>query len=131
VQWRAQVIAQWPPARALIDPLCEAIGCASEAPRRLDALTVESTALTRLGAPGAYRLSVVLHNRAAVPVLAPAVELSLTDSQGQLVARKALTAAQLGAAQSSVPGGGEATLQAAFTMRDRPVIGYTVEIFYP
>lgn len=47
----------------------------------------------RAGAGGkvhVYRLSVALRNRAALEVALPALELSLTDSQGQLVARRVL-----------------------------------------
>ncbi|MED5617969.1 zinc-ribbon and DUF3426 domain-containing protein [Ideonella sp. BN130291] len=131
VQLRPQLTAEWPALRAVLDPLCHAVGCHVEPPRRLDSLIVDSTGLTRLGPPGTYRLSVVLHNRSSVPVLLPAIELSLTDSQGQLVSRKAFTAAQLGAPQASIPGGAELPLQAALSTGPHPIVGYTVEIFYP
>jgi predicted Zn finger-like uncharacterized protein len=131
VKFRPQLLAEWPALGTVLNPLCNAVGCHSEPPRRLDSLIVDSTGLTRLGPPGAYRLSVVLRNRANTPVLLPAIELSLTDSQGQLVARKAFTAAQLGASQPGIAGGAELPLQAALSTGTQPIVGYTVEIFYP
>jgi predicted Zn finger-like uncharacterized protein len=131
LHFRAQLVASMPETRALIDPLCAWKGCRIEAPRRLDSIVVDSTGLTRLDSPGLYRLSIVLRNRASTPVLLPAIDLSLTDAQGQLVSRRALSAAELGARQDQLAPGAELPLQALLASGERALMGYTVEIFYP
>jgi len=131
LHFRSPLAAQWPGTRPVLAQLCEWARCTIEPPRLLDQLAVSSTSLTRGERAGEYRLSVSLHNSAAVPVLLPALELSLTDGQGQLIARKALLPQQLSGAQRSVPAQGEATLHALLVAGGQRVVGYSVEIFYP
>ena len=70
-------------------------------------------------------------NRASTPVLLPAIDLSLTDAQGQLVSRRALMPSDLGARQDQLAPGAELPLQALLASGERALVGYTVEIFYP
>jgi predicted Zn finger-like uncharacterized protein len=129
--WRNAVAAHWPATRPLLQALCRPPGCRIEPPRQLDALAVDSSTLTQLGTPGLYRLSVVLRNRAAIAVRLPAVELALTDAQGQVVARKALLPQDFAPAADSVPATGELPLQTVLAAAERKPVGYSVEIFYP
>lgn len=136
-QWalhqRDQVADLWPWSRPLLAQACRVSGCTLlEAPRRLDAFTVESTTLTRAAAgTSAYRLSITLRNRSARPATLPSVELALTDTDGQLLARRALHPSDFRIQRPVVPGGADTTLQLLMTApRDR-VNGYTIEIFYP
>jgi hypothetical protein len=78
-----------------------------------------------------YRLSVTLRNRAPVAVAAPALDLTLTDAQGQPLLRRVLAAAELGASADAVPAGGEWVLQATVRADGPIVAGYTIELFYP
>ena len=61
----------------------------------------------------------------------PAVDLSLTDANGRLVARRVLAPRDFGAAQRRSRRGAEAPLQLMLSAGERRVSGYTVEIFYP
>jgi predicted Zn finger-like uncharacterized protein len=131
LHWRAELVAHWPESRLVLGPLCAALDCRIDPPRRLESLALDSSSLTQLEVPGQYRLSVVLRNRGRAPVMLPAFELALTDAQGQLLARRALMPAELGARQDSLTPGAELPLQAAFGVGDLRVVGYTVEIFYP
>jgi predicted Zn finger-like uncharacterized protein len=130
VEWRDGIAARWPAATPLLQALCAPLGCRIEPPRQLDQLAVAGTALTRAGAAGQYRLVVTLNNHAPMAVMLPALELTLSDAQGQLVARKVLLPQDLGP-QRSVPAHGEITLQASLATGGMPVVGYAVEIFYP
>jgi hypothetical protein len=131
VHWRDELVAHWPESQQVIGPLCAAVDCRIEPPRRLESLAVDASGLTQLDVPGQYKLSVVLRNHGNAPVMLPHFELSLTDAQGQLVSRRALAPTELGARQNSLPSGGELPLQAAFAVGEQRVVGYTVEIFYP
>jgi hypothetical protein len=130
--FRDLLAAQWPAMRPLLAAWCERADCRIEAPRRIEDITVESTALAR-AAPGvdSFRLSVTLRNRGALPVTTPAVELSLTDAGGQLVARRALAASDFRPAIGVIQAGAEAPLQVLLSVANPRVTGFTVEVFYP
>jgi hypothetical protein len=128
---RDWIAALWPQAQAPLEAMCAQAGCRIEPLRRIDSVAVESSGLTRVSGVDAYKLSVVLRNRSGIPVALPSVELALTDPQGQLVARRVLSPAELGATQHVLQPGSEAPLQVALVAADKRVLGYTVEIFYP
>ena len=132
--WRDTLAANQPALRPALDALCSAVACRIEAPRRLDALAVQSSGLVQLDGSTNYRLDVVVRNRAAVAARAPAVDLTLTDAQGRVVSRRVLQGAELGLAgadPAAIAAGAELGLQAVLSTRGVPVAGYTVELFYP
>jgi predicted Zn finger-like uncharacterized protein len=127
--FRDDLAVRWQALRPVLVAWCGVAGCRLEAPRRIDDLTVENSALARANAD-AFRLAVTLRNHASVPVALPLIELSLNDASGVLVARRALEARDF-KAQEVLPPNGEATLQAPIAVRNLRVSGYTVAIFYP
>jgi predicted Zn finger-like uncharacterized protein len=129
--FRDGIVASWPDTRPTLTTLCDVLGCRIEALRRIDGIGVESSGLTRVNGADAYRLSLVLRNRAGVPLALPSVDLSLTDPQGKLVSRRVLTPSDLGATQLVLQPGAEVPLQATMTAGDRRLLGYTIEVFYP
>jgi len=131
-QFHDSLAAHYPSLRPILASWCSFAGCRLEAPRRIEDITVENTALTH-AAPGTdtYRLSITLRNRSAVPVSMPSIDLTLTDSSGQLVARRALAPGDFRVASAVVPAGGEAALQLLLAAGNPRVSGYTVEVFYP
>lgn len=126
------VAARWPAALPALAAWCGVASCAIEAPRRIEDVSVESTALTR-AAPGsdAFRLSVGLRNRGTTLVAQPSVDLSLTDVNGQLIARRMLGAREFRVSSATIGPGAETMLQLVLTAGAARVSGYTVEIFYP
>ena len=116
--------------RPLLAAVCEVTGCRIEPLKRIAQLSVDSSGLTRMDNLAAYRLSVVLRNRAETAVAVPALDLSLTDGSGQLVARRVLRATELGL-PPVIEAGQELPLQALLSTGERRVSGYTVELFYP
>jgi hypothetical protein len=111
---------------------CTVAGCEVEPPRRIEDITVENSAIAP-AAPGtdSLRLSVTLRNHAAIPVKTPFVELSLTDTQGQLIARRALTPDDFGASAAAIAPAAEVAWQTLLSTGTSRVVGYTVEAFYP
>ena len=129
---RDALAARWPAAAPWIAALCTTSGCRVEPLRRLDKLTVESSGLTQLDNAALVRLQVALRNRDTMPLLTPALDLSLTDGRGQVVVRKVLTGSDFaGAVPLRLMPGSELNLQAVLDTGDRRVSGYSVEIFYP
>jgi len=130
--FRDGAAARWPSLRPLLASWCGIAHCRIDAPRRIDDVTVESSTLTRAAAgTDTFKLTVTLHNRGAVPVTMPSIDLSLTDTAGQLVARRALNPIDFHSATSVLAPGAEAPLQLLLTAGSPRVAGYTVEVFYP
>ncbi len=129
--FRDQIAARWPVAGPSLSAWCAAVSCTIDAPRRIDDLAVESTALARAPLLDAFKLSVVLRNRGAAAVAQPSVDLTLTDANGQLVARRMLATRDFRVAPAPIKPGAESALQLLFAVGGAPVTGYTVEVFYP
>jgi predicted Zn finger-like uncharacterized protein len=130
VQWRNQLAARAPWTRPWLVQACEAMGCKVEAPRRLDALVVDSTALMQPPGIDGYKLQIQLRNRAEHEVATPWIDLNLNDSNGGLIVRRALPPAAFQqpdvlAAQT------DATWQIEFTVPGQKISGYTLSVFYP
>ena len=129
---RDEIAARWPHSAPWLIAACATLGCRIEPLRRLDRLAVESSGLTQLDNASQYRLQVALRNRDAWPLLTPALDVTLTDNRGDIVARKVLRQRDFGpAVPAAVAAGAELTLQAVFDAGDRRISGYSVEIFYP
>ena len=139
VEYRDLVAARFAATRPALDAVCSVLGCKVEAAHAINSLAVESSGLVRVEKSSIYKLQVALRNRAGIDVALPALDLTLTDSQGRLIARKVLRTAELGVSQATLGAGRElalqATLQAAAAAPNQPpvepVAGYTIELFYP
>lgn len=134
-QWmvaqRDLVAARSPGLKPMLAAACSVLGCEVRAPHALDALRVESSGVVRVEKGDLYRLSVALRNLRTHEVALPAFELALTDTQGQLIARRVLRASELGAPVGSLAAGAELTLQCTIQVAAGTVAGYTIELFYP
>lgn len=136
LQWlyaqRDTLSAKHPTLAPVLAQLCTVAGCRIEAPRRIESLAVESSGLTQLDDPARVRLQVALRNRDSLPLMTPSLDLSLTDSRGELVARRVLDPRDFGTATPArMAPGVELNLQAVLDVGERRVSGYSVEIFYP
>jgi predicted Zn finger-like uncharacterized protein len=132
--WRDLLAARWPALQPPLAQGCALLGCTLQPPRRIDAWVVDSSALRRVDrAPGAglYRLSVSLHHRAAHTLALPALDLTLTDTQGRVIARRVLQPGDLADAPHALAAGTEWTAQATLQAEGGAVAGYTIELFYP
>lgn len=134
--WRDRLAARAPTLAPLLAQGCEWLGCELGPARQIDALSVESSGLLRVERSNLYKLQVSLRNRAPHPVAAPALDLTLTDSRGELIARRVLRLPELGETAATIPPGRDLALQttlqsAAIDGAPRVIAGYTVELFYP
>jgi predicted Zn finger-like uncharacterized protein len=137
-EYRDLMAARFAATRPALEGVCRALGCTVEAAHAIDSLAVESSGLVRVEASSIYRLSLGLRNRAGIEVALPALDLSLTDSQGRLVARKVLRMADFGSLQATLGAGRDLVLQTTLQTAGPageppppPIVGYTIEVFYP
>ena len=127
---RDALAAGWPAVRGALFAWCGAVGCRIEPVRRIEDISVESTALTRRPAPDAFALSVTLRNRSEIGLATPWVELTLKEGE-QATARRVLAPDDFRTPLAVLPAGAESTLQLLLTAGNPRVNGYSVEIFYP
>jgi len=148
-QLRNQLAAYHPELRAMLQQWCELAGCQITPPLRLDALQVESATLVRTNSegPDTYRLVVVVHNRAPIDLAWPTIDLSLTDTDGSIVARKAFRPqdaqwfdnpegktegpASIKPLPAAIPADRSTALQWRLKAPELKLVGYTAELFYP
>lgn len=129
--WRDALAAHWPQAKPALQALCRLAGCSLQPLRRIEALSVESSGLNRLEGAALYRLQLSLRNHGATVLMMPALELSLNDGQGGLVARRVLAAADLGLRETALAPGQTLAVSAVLSTGGRRIEGYTLELFYP
>lgn len=146
---RNQLAAYHPELKPLLTQWCELAQCQITPPLRIDALQVESATLVRTNSegPDTYRLVVVVHNSAGIELAWPAIDLTLTDTDGSIVARKAFRPAEAqwsantdGKSEPTpsaqpLPGAVPAQRSTALLWRlkapELKLVGYTAELFYP
>ncbi len=129
--WRDNLAAHLPRSTPALQALCRVAGCSVLPLRHIQQLSVTSSGLNRLEGSSLYRLQLVLHNRADTAVMMPALDLTLTDPQGKLVARRVLPVAELGLPQAALQAGQELPIKVLVSTGERRVEGYTLELFYP
>lgn len=122
-----------PSLRPALEKMCELLQCTLGAPRQIEAIVVESSGFNRLRAD-TYRLAFTLRNTARVQVAAPAIELTITDSQDQPIARRVITPAELGAPDDTIAPGSDWSRAIGLVLSTPSpgrVAGYRVLAFYP
>lgn len=137
--YRDLAAARWPAMQPVLAQACAALGCKLGAPRIIEGLAVQSSGLSRVESSDLYRLAVTLRNRADIDLALPAIELTLTNSQGRLMSRRALPLSELaqtpGQAPDRLSAGRELVLQTTLRVAGAPeteaVAGYTIELYYP
>jgi hypothetical protein len=131
LHFRDLLAAFWPAARPPLEAMCEVVACRIDPLRRIDDVAIESSALTSAAGGDAVRLSVVLRNRGPLPLAVPAIELTLTDPVGRMLARRDLLPSDFGVAQPTLPPESESAMQLVLATGGQRASGYTVEPFYP
>lgn len=136
--YRDLLAARVPASEPWLQAGCALLGCTVGPALAINSLVVESSGLLRLERSNRYRLQVALRNRAGIPVAIPAIDVTLTDTQGEIITRKVLMPADLGSTITRLEAGQMATLQAVLLNTAQStdptaeaIAGYTVELFYP
>lgn len=129
--FRDAAAAVYPQAMPHMQAACAQLGCEIKPWKRIDAISVESSALTLAASGNHYKLSLSLRNRSGWELALPWVDLTLTDANGAIVARRALSPADFKLGKNSMAAGAEQGLQLVLSTGKQRITGYTVEIFHP
>lgn len=127
-------LAAWRPSlKPLLMSLCQPLGCEIGPVRQLQAVVIESSSLVRLLGQ-LHALDVILKNNQAWPVAVPSLELSLTDAQEQVLARRVLRADEWPDAPAVLAPGEAWPLKLRLSITLPPnqtMSGYRIALFYP
>ena len=122
---------QWKP---LLQQLCQPFNCTVRALQRIDAIAIDAAAFNKL-APDNYRLSFTIKNLSGMVLAMPSVELTLTNTQDQVIVRRVFSRQDLSITSDDLPTGLEVPV--AVTVRVSPdeamphIVGYRLLAFYP
>ena len=128
--WHDELLHAAPRLKPVLEVACVMADCRLEPVRRLQALSVESSQLSQLGGT-IYEFSATVRNRSEAELAAPALDLVLTGSDGQVIARKVLRWADFGLRSRSMAAQQEVSLQTNLNTGTTAVAGFTIELFYP
>jgi hypothetical protein len=133
VAWpqRDTLAARWPATLPAWNWLCEQADCKIEAPRAIASLALDGSSLTRTDTEHVLLFSADLHNRSDHEVRMPSFDLTFMDLNGEIVARKVLTPAQIGIQQAALPPEGELHVHARLQVGALPASGFQADLFYP
>ena len=129
-----RMAAQWPTTQPWLMRYCEWAGCSIEPLRHLASVRIENSALNaieRTDASEALSLTVTLHNQGSLPVAMPAVDLTLSGADGEVISRRALLPSDFNTAPLQLSPEVDTPLQVHLAIDGHKVSGYTVEVFYP
>jgi hypothetical protein len=132
-QDRDRLAQAQPELRQALVRMCEVMECKLGAPRQIEAIVIESSGFNRVRSD-TFRLAFTLRNTARVEVAAPAMELTVTDSQDQTIARRVIVPAELGADGKVIPAASDwsaATGVVLAVPATTRVAGYRLLAFYP
>jgi len=130
---RNRLASLHPELKPWLVQLCEVMQCKVEVPRQIDAIVIDNSSFTRVRGD-LFRLGFVVRNTSASEVAAPAVELTLTDTQEKPVMRRVFQPAELGAGTVLAPRGewsASLNLGVAAGGDNARVAGYRLLAFYP
>ena len=144
VRQKDMLAAHEPRLAPLIQAICRPLGCEVRPLRRIESLVIENSSFSRTD-PDAYRLSFTFKNTENVALEVPALEITLTDNQDQVVLRRVVLPVDFGATAPTLAAyskfAGALTLKVAAAGSQGaaspsqtdfvPVFGYRIVAFYP
>ena len=136
MHFRSQLIAVSPALKPAFEQACDWFGCQVSLPRDAEMLSIEASSLEAgSGDAGFVTLNAALRNRAAHAQAYPLLELTLTDTQDALVARRIFQPAEYlppdAAAQPGMPAEEEIDVRLDLDLGEIKAAGYRVYLFYP
>jgi predicted Zn finger-like uncharacterized protein len=134
--YRDWLVARFPAARPLLTQACAYLGCVVRPPRAITELAIEASDLQADPAhKGLLTMTATLRNRGAVGLAYPHLELTLTDAQDQVVARRALAPADYAGGTADlaagIPANAEVAVKVFIDASATTQAGYRLYLFYP
>lgn len=134
--YRNELVAHNPQLRPFLENLCRGLQCEIELLKNPDLLNIEASDLVSDPAnPDIITVNITLRNRANFPQAHPLLELTLTDAQNALVARRVFKPSEyIGPGVSASAGmqpKSELVIRLRLQLNNLKAAGYRVYVFYP
>jgi predicted Zn finger-like uncharacterized protein len=134
--FRAQIAAYFPDLKPHLQLLCEYLQCTVGLPQFSELLSIESSDLQAdPNRPSLIVLTAILRNRATYAQAYPMLELTFTDNQDHMIARRVFTAAEYLASyvdpKLGMQANSEFTVKLYIDSDDLKPAGYRLLLFYP
>lgn len=131
---RDRIAAAAPGFKPVVEAVCVLMQCSVAPWRQIESVLIDSSSFSKLRAD-VYRLSLTFKNTAEKDVALPALELSVTDTQDQVLFRRVFLAGDLGLPSPVLAAGSEFPVSLALNITTNGnaerITGYRVLAFYP
>jgi predicted Zn finger-like uncharacterized protein len=122
-----------PELKPILTQLCEPLHCKVEPANWLAPLTLDALSLSKLNAATSsdmqpYRVQATVRNSSQLSIKTPNIELTVSNAQGNTIARKTLSPQQLGGAKTLSPNS-DWVIDGVLLM-DQQTVGYTARLVY-
>ncbi|WP_374339198.1 DUF3426 domain-containing protein [Leeia sp.] len=132
--YREPLYKALPFTRSIWPPLCAQLGCKPPLLQDADVLRIDNVVLeAQPGQPDLVHWSLELSNKADYPVAMPLLELSLTNTQNEVVARRILTPQQYAPqlpGHATLSAGSAMAIQQWLKLDGVTATGYKVDVAY-
>jgi predicted Zn finger-like uncharacterized protein len=134
--FRVEIAARMPNIKPVFLEVCELLSCNLALPQKIDLLSIESSELEAdPNQANIITLHALLRSRAPYPMAYPSIELTLTDTQDNAVARRFFTPADYLSpnedAKHGFPANRESNIKLHLNTTDLKPAGYRLFLFYP
>jgi predicted Zn finger-like uncharacterized protein len=134
--FRIELAARLPALKPVLLSYCALLGCSVPLPGKAELVSIESSDMEADAAqPGAITLNASLRNRAPYAQAYPSLELTLTDTQDKVVARRSFRPSEYlkpGEDEpAGLPPGREASIKLHLDVADLRPTGYRLFLYYP
>lgn len=134
--FRVELAVLWPQTKPALVALCQFAGCEVGLPTKVGMVGIEASDLHPDSEhPGRLALAATLKNRAPFAQQFPHLELTLTDTADQAIARKVLAPADYlppaTPIAAGMPPNADVVLTVGVEPRDMAASGYRLYLFYP
>ena len=136
LMFRVELAVLWPQTKPALVALCQFAGCEVGLPTKVGMVGIEASDLhPDSGHPGRLALAATLKNRAPFAQQFPHLELTLTDTADQAIARKVLAPADYLPPATPIAAGmapnADIVLTVGVEPREMAASGYRLYLFYP
>lgn len=133
---RAEIAARLPNTKPALIEICALFDCTIPLPHKIDLLSIESSELEADPTDASIiTLHALLRSRATFPLEYPHIELTLTDTQDNPLARRTFSPAEYRISQENqllgFPANRESSIKLHLNTTDLKPAGYRLFLFYP
>jgi predicted Zn finger-like uncharacterized protein len=133
---RVEIAARLPGVKPALTQLCDMLNCSLPLPQKIDLISIESSELEADPTHAdIITLHALLRSRAPYAMTYPSIELTLTDTQDNAVARRSFSPAEYlpapDDAKRGFPANRESTINLHINTTDLKPAGYRLFLFYP